>query len=140
MNENGKPEISGNDIADEIEAAYKPVPVEVAARISEQFDKSQVIVVAWDAVFGKLHTTTFGVTAFDKESAAAAGEICCKALDGNLSEKKVFEDFHNDYDPAFLKEATDLLKTISRRQDSSPTTLQRIERLLKAMGHGIRQG
>ncbi len=119
---------------------YIEVPVSAAMALSANFRKSQVIILAWDPVHLLLHTTTYGMTAFDKESAAAAGEICGKALGGDLSQAKVFEDFHKDYDPAFFKEAIDILTLISRRQGATGPQLQQIEKMLKAMGKGTRQG
>ena len=41
---------------------YNPVLVAAAKTIVEQYDKQQVI-VSWDAVHGKTHVTTCGVTA-----------------------------------------------------------------------------
>ena len=51
---------------------YHEVPVTVARAIAENFSKSQVVILAWDSVHQLTHTTTYGVTAADKENAAAA--------------------------------------------------------------------
>lgn len=118
---------------------YIEVPVDAAKQIAEVCCKSQVIILAWDKVHGQLHATTYGVEAFDKESAAAAGEICSKALGSDLSKKKVFEDFHNDYDPAILREVLELLNVVHRRQGVTPPQLQQIERVLRASGYPMRR-
>lgn len=118
---------------------YKDVPVEAAKQIAENCDKSQVIILAWDPVHALLHTTTYGKEAFDKESAAAAGEICTKALGGDLSLKKEFEDFHKDYNPALLRESLELLNVVHRRQGITPPQLQQVERILRASGYPMRR-
>jgi hypothetical protein len=84
---------------------YKPVPVEAAKQIAEHYDKDMVVILSYDSVHEMTHTTTYGKTAFDKENAAAAGEICAKAIGSDLSRKQIFEDFHDDYSPAKLREA-----------------------------------
>ncbi|HWC91358.1 MAG TPA: hypothetical protein VG433_16930, partial [Pirellulales bacterium] len=86
-------------------ADYEAVPVYVAKQIAERYAKTQVVIVAWDPLFQLTHTTTYGVSATDKENAAAAGAICTKALGCDLGKKQVHEDFHHDYNPARLKEA-----------------------------------
>lgn len=72
---------------------YKPVPVAEAKQIAERYDKSIVVIAAWDPVFGLLHTTTYGVSANDKDHAADAGVIVARAL-GTVPElAHFFEDF-----------------------------------------------
>jgi hypothetical protein len=119
---------------------YLDVPVEAAKSIAERFRKSIVVILAFDPAHQLTHTTTYGVSAFDKENAAAAGEKCSAAVGCDLSAKQTFADFHNDYEPAFLREAEEILKCISRQQGCNPVRLQQIERWLKARGHGLRQG
>jgi hypothetical protein len=92
---------------------YKPIPVSEARAIADDYGKDIVVILCWDAEHGLTHTTTYGVTAFDKENAAAAGEICAKALGADLGKKQFHEDFHGDYSPARLKaleEACPLLR------------------------------
>jgi hypothetical protein len=120
--------------------SYLPIPVGVALQIAEQFQKSQVIILAWDPVHQLTHTVTYGVSAFDKENAAAAGQIAAKALGCDLGQRQDFEDFHRDYDPALYKEAIDLLATISARNGCTGPMVQQAERILKAAGRGVRQG
>jgi hypothetical protein len=119
---------------------YKPVPVEAARRIAVNFDKAMVVILSYDRAFSVTHTTTYGVEAFDKENAAAAGELCTKALGGDLGKKQSFEDFHNDYTPAFFREVLELLALIHSRGGCTPVMLQQVERILKANGRGLRQG
>lgn len=122
------------------ETGYIPVPVEAAAQISRHCKKSMVVILAYDPVHEMTHATTFGVSAFDKENAAAAGEMLSKAIGGDLSRKVEFEDFHADYDPAIFKEAVDILTVISRRQGTTSVQLQQIERFLRNFGRHTRQG
>lgn len=119
---------------------YKQVPVAIAKQIAEQCDKSQVVILAYDPVHMLTHTTTYGVSAFDKENAAAAGELLSKTMGCDLGRKVEYEDFHRDFDPALFKEALDLLATIRGRNGCNDQMVQQAERILKAAGRGVRQG
>lgn len=121
-------------------AEYRPVPVSTAKAIADEFEKATVVIVCWDRQHELTHVTTYGETAFDKENAAAAGQICAKALGRDLGSKQEFEDFHRDYDPAMLREAEELFRLIRARQGTNPPLLQAVERWLKARGRGLRQG
>lgn len=72
---------------------YKSVPVSVAKEISDNFDKSMVVIAAWDPVFGMLHTTTFGRTDQEKEWAAKAGEMVTQVLGADPAQAIRHEDF-----------------------------------------------
>lgn len=72
---------------------YLPVPVATAAQIGAKFAKQIVIIASWDRPTGKLHITTWGENTWDKAVAAGGGDLCCKALGGNLEARKVFEDY-----------------------------------------------
>ncbi len=74
---------------------YVFVPVAAARAIAEQYNKSIVIVYAWDAIYGLLHTTTYGTDEQNRAWAASAGEIGIKAL-GCLPEHHMFEDYRLD--------------------------------------------
>ncbi len=91
---------------------YKPVPVEVARQIATQFEKSIVVIQAQDPVHQCLHTTTYGVSAFEKEQAAAAGRICSRALGVDWSQCINYEDFHKDYDPARYRQCQETLQAV----------------------------
>ena len=51
---------------------YKPVPPAEAKVLAERYDKSIVIIFAWDPVFGMVHTTTWGASALEADKAAEA--------------------------------------------------------------------
>ena len=72
---------------------YKPIPVAEGESLAIRFDKSVVIICAWDPVHGMLHTTTYGASEQEKHWAALGGEKAARAL-GTLPELGVeFEDF-----------------------------------------------
>lgn len=119
---------------------YQAIPVIVARMIAEKYAKNQVVILAWDAMHGLTHTTTYGVSAFEKENAAAVGAICTKAIGADLSAKQTFEDFHDNMDPALYREALELLRLIRNRQGCTGPMLQSAERILKAAGFGVRHG
>ena len=72
---------------------YKPIPVLAAKKLAERYDKSIVIVLAWDPAHGLMHTTTYGVSEQDKDWAAKGGEIATTALGGSLPDKIEYEDY-----------------------------------------------
>jgi hypothetical protein len=119
---------------------YLEVPVIAAKEIAEKYQKQAVVILAYDEMAALTHTTTYGVSAYFKENAAAVGWICSEAIGCDLSRRHDYEDFHTDYQPALFKESVEILQQIARRQGCTPHQLQRIERLLKACGHGLRQG
>lgn len=84
---------------------YKPVTVETARTIAESFDKSIVIIAAYDSVHGMLHITTYGTDPTAKEAAAKGGEIVNKALGGVREASVDFEDYR-------LKQAQNLLSAL----------------------------
>jgi hypothetical protein len=81
-------------------ADYKPVPVEVARQIAQQFDKCIVVVMCFDEVHLLTHATTYGMSALDKAAAAFLGDEFTRTMGANLSEKKTFEDFRATPDDA----------------------------------------
>lgn len=74
---------------------YREIPVAEARRLAGEFDKSMVVILAFDPVHLRTHVTTFGVDSEDKLRAAEAGELCAKTILG----EKAFEDrtVHADY-------------------------------------------
>ena len=76
--------------------SYKPIPIAVAERILKEFDKDEVIIIAWEGKTGCTHITTAGTTMDHKRNAAKGG----KALEAYLEKVgvidpaggKVFED------------------------------------------------
>jgi len=119
---------------------YHPVPVSVAVSIAENFQKSMVVILCYDPVHQKTHTTTYGVSAWEKEQAAAVGEICALAVGSDLSRKVDYEDFHKNYDPALYRESLELLKLIRARNGCTPPMCQQADRILKAAGWALREG
>lgn len=61
-------------------AKYQSIPIATAKDIARKYGKSQVIIVAWDPVFGKEHVTTYGATVKDCEQAALGGTRIKQAL------------------------------------------------------------
>lgn len=114
--------------------AATPIPVEEAKRIAEECNKSIVIVVGWDPVHSSTWVTTFGTTAQAKEIAVAGAEKIKEALNlGDL--EKTFQDFRKDMNPAFLKEAVDLLQAVKKRNTDTVTN-QKIDFFLKRLKTG----
>ena len=73
---------------------YKPVTVEAAVSIAERFDKSQVLIIAYDTAHQKTHFTTYGVTPEDKESIARVGDYLGQHLTGIEREQCTnYEDY-----------------------------------------------
>jgi|SRR5579863_5050598 len=72
---------------------YKPIPVEDAKALAERYQKSIVIIFAWDPAHGLIHTTTYGFSEQDKDWAAKGGEIATAALGGVVPAKIDFEDY-----------------------------------------------
>jgi hypothetical protein len=119
---------------------YHSIPVSVAKALAESYAKSMVVILAYDPEHRLMHTTTYGVSAFDKEQAAAVGQLASQAIGCDLSRKIEFEDFHNDYDPARYRECLELLKTIVARHGCTTPMVAQAERILTDAGLGVRQG
>lgn len=107
------------------------VPTAVARQICWTFNKVQCVILCYDREHNLTHTTTYGMTAFDKENAAAVGEACTKAIGGDLSQRIGYEDFHRDYKPAIYREAIELLRGIHAAGALLPETFKRVEALLQ---------
>lgn len=91
------------------------VPVEAARQIAQQFGKTQVVILTYDPVSELTTTTTYGVSPFDKENAAAVGKIVTAAIGCDLSKRQDFEDYHRDYDAARYKAALEIMRRIVAR-------------------------
>lgn len=118
---------------------YKPIPVEVAKAIAEQYEKCQVIILCYDPVHKLTHTTTYGVGHFEKENAAAAGAAATKFLGGDLARKVVMEDYHLNYDAAICTAALDLLQKMFTLHAAPPWAIGEIESILKQVGRHPRK-
>lgn len=97
---------------------YKPIPVEVARKIAETYDKSTVIIIAYDPVHEVFHHSTYGVSAEDKIVAANMGEAISDMI-ADTPRSKFFEDFR-DLDAAKAKVQID---DIQRKLDSCRSAL-----------------
>ncbi len=58
----------------------KKIPISVAKKISEEFDLSQVILVAFDKKDGRTHVVTYGQSLEECAHAALGGNMVKKAL------------------------------------------------------------
>jgi hypothetical protein len=87
---------------------YQPIPVATAQLVAEEFNKSQVIILGYDAKHKLLHFTTYGVTAEDKMVAANMADVM-ETLYCDASRKVEFEDFRH-VDAATAKVQTDRLR------------------------------
>ncbi|MGD9644286.1 MAG: hypothetical protein AB7U73_01150 [Pirellulales bacterium] len=93
-----------------LDESYKAIPVHVAKQIADHFDKSIVVILAYDQAFLHTHTTTYGRDATDKIAAAQWGEVCTNAVGADIRERTDFEDFRKHFDAGCLKEAVELLE------------------------------
>lgn len=118
----------------------KPIPIEAAQQLAEQYGLSQILVVGWQRQPAVTHITTFGVTADDKVRAAEAGDLLGKHLALYDVNRTVHADFRRDFDAGLFKESLDLLKLIRNRQGCTGPMLQQAERILNAAGQGVRSG
>lgn len=87
---------------------YKPIPVEVARKIAEAYDKSTVIIIAYDPLHQVFHHSTYGVSAEDKVVAANMGESIADMI-ADTPRSKFFEDFR-DLDAAKAKVQIDAIQ------------------------------
>jgi hypothetical protein len=107
---------------------YQPVHVTEARGIAERYQKRVVVITAWDEAHGRLHTTTYGVTAQDKLWAAELGELLSKAAGAAPDTRRVHEDFRT-VPAAEYKAQVDRLERIRDR------LLAACERALEQIRH-----
>lgn len=74
---------------------YKSVSVQAAKRISREFDKDIVVVLAFDTSHMKMHTTTYGKTPEDKQAAALLGDRLTEACGVDITKRETFSDFRD---------------------------------------------
>lgn len=98
---------------------YKPIPINEAWRIAQDYRKSHVVIVCYDADHHKTHLTTYGRTAEQKVQAAKLGEILLAATGANMAKLPGDdeEDFRLQFDAAMYAEAKDLLKQVLTRAE-----------------------
>jgi hypothetical protein len=80
-------------MSDHVPEIYRPIPVEEASRISREFAKDWVIVLAGDYAHGKIHRTTFAVEAAEKVKVAELGDAVAVWLGFKLTNQETHEDF-----------------------------------------------
>jgi hypothetical protein len=68
-----------------------------------------VLILAWSAAHDEVTVTSYGLTAEDKHLAAAAADHCLLHFGDGFSKPEPFEDFRTSYEPAYFKEAVDLV-------------------------------
>jgi len=72
---------------------YKPIPVSEAKRLSFDYDKSIVMIIAYDGEHTMMHTTTYGTEARSKQVAASLGEIFAYVAGADPANSTHFEDY-----------------------------------------------
>ena len=82
----------------------KPIPVDAARQIADQYQKDIVLLVAWDQASSKTHVVTWGREPPQKTSAAAAGDMIRQMLrlEGAA---EVYEDFRREGEAASTVDA-----------------------------------
>jgi hypothetical protein len=73
---------------------YKPIAVEAAKRIAQQFDKQVVVIFATDRPHERVHVTSYGVSAEDKCEAAQIADLIGQRF-GDYARREEFEDFRH---------------------------------------------
>ena len=74
--------------------AYKPIPVSTARAIATEFDKDQVIIVAWQKDGSRTHITTFGNGKDFSRMAAEGGKVIekCLGLEGTIEYENYIDE------------------------------------------------
>ncbi len=75
---------------------FLPVPVAAAKAIAERYQKTIVLILAWDPVHGKTNVTTYGENEADRLNAAAFGERVAKEAGLDSAATKRSEDFRTE--------------------------------------------
>lgn len=95
------------EIVDGPAPQYKPIPVDVGRLIASRFDKTQVVILAYDPTHGMWHTVTYGRSAADKDAAAMLGEAATRLV-ADVVQRSMFEDYQTT-DQAARAEAIERL-------------------------------
>lgn len=91
---------------------YEPIPVGAAIRLSREFAKDVVVIIALDLTHDKTQCTTFGVKADNKIVAARMGDFLMEKLGANLSERESFQDFRYVSEAKAKEMIDDLAKAV----------------------------
>lgn len=100
--------------------AHIPVPVEAARQIADRYEKTVVVILAYDPLSELIHTTTYGRGAQEKEVAAWAGEQAAKAVGCDLQQKRTYADFAEPSTAARNAHERDQLLRLTRLLDEHP--------------------
>lgn len=77
---------------------YKNIPIAAATAILEEYEKDEVIIIAWDGKHNRTHITTDGSSEIHKSNAALGSNALIKYLKkvGVISgDSQVYEDPNN---------------------------------------------
>lgn len=79
-------------------SAYKPIPVDAAHKIADDYQKDIMLFVGWDAATKTTNIITWGREPAHKAAAAAGGDTIRKAL--KLEDAEAHEDFRREGEAA----------------------------------------
>jgi hypothetical protein len=116
---------------------YIPVPVEAAKQVARQFEKSVVVIAAWDRAFNKFHTASYGESADDKIVAANLADLIPLAAGCDPQSLVTHEDFRHRTEAGWAVERHRLLDMIR-----GPATQREVEAAAEAIANarGCRRG
>ena len=77
---------------------YKPIPVDAARQIADDYGKDIMLFVGWDSVTNTTNIVTWGREPGHKTAAAAGGDTIRKAL--KLEDAQAHEDFRREGEAA----------------------------------------
>lgn len=89
----------------------RPIPVNAARKICEEFDQEIVVIVAWHQASNMLNVVTYAQQPRHKQSAATLGDLCAKAA-GCVGKQEFFEDYRQVKEAEWAAEKADLLRRI----------------------------
>ena len=79
--------------------AYLPIPVSTAKKVAKEFNKDEVMIIAWDDETNQVHVTTYGSTEAHCDNAAKGSKVITEYLiKSGLLEPEggvVYEDEHS---------------------------------------------
>lgn len=107
-----------------------PVPVEAAKRVAHAFEKSYVVIAAYDPEFKLVCRATYGITAEDKIMARLFGDAMMASA-GVPNQIHSFADYRDELDAARYKEATEILEKIHGFRVVTWETMAQIDRWIE---------
>ena len=82
------------------ERSYKPIPVDAARQLADDYEKDIVLFVGWDEASNTTNVVTWGRDPVQKQSAAIAGDTIREALKLGETSAQVHEDFRREGEAA----------------------------------------